>query len=253
MDYKIELDNKSGILLFTITREDKRNAINYEVMDGLGKAMDRALQEDVRVLAITGAGDKAFCSGGDLTAFHSLHTEQEAYGMLSQMGELLYKLAVFPKPTVAIINGTAVGGGCELAAACDYRIARTGAKIGFIQGGLSITTGWGGGTLLFERIENRFAFKMLSEAAVFQAEQLNEFGFIDRLHDKVGAEEVRAFFANEQLIDSNVLQAYKQMMIGKWQEGGLKSRMDKEIHTCAVLWAKDEHHQAVAAFLSKDT
>lgn len=252
MDYMVELDKESGILLFTITREERRNAINYNVMDGLRQAMDQALNEDVRILAITGKGDKAFCSGGDLSTFQSLQTEQEAYTMLSKMGELLYELAVFPKPTVALINGTAVGGGCELAVACDYRIARTGAKIGFIQGGLAITTGWGGGTMLFERIETRLAFKMLSEAAVFRAEQLDDFGFIDRLHDRAGMEEARAFFTNEQSIDSHVLHAYKQMMIRKWQAGDLKSRMEKEIRACSVLWGKEAHHQAVAAFLSKN-
>jgi enoyl-CoA hydratase len=252
MDYIVELDEESGILLFTIKREEKRNAVNYAVMDGLKAAVERAKKDDVRVLAITGEGERAFCSGGDLSVFHVLRTEKEAYDMLSKMGEVLYDLATLTKPTVALLNGSAVGGGCEIATACDYRIARTGVKMGFIQGSQAITTGWGGGTLLMERIEPRYAFKMLSEAAVFRAEQLDDFGFIDRLSEQAGLSEARAFFKNEQTVQSSVLTAYKKMRIAKWEAGDLRNRMKMEIKECAILWGQDAHHEAVASFLSKN-
>ncbi|OAH53676.1 MULTISPECIES: enoyl-CoA hydratase/isomerase family protein [Bacillaceae] len=252
MDYIVELDEQSGILLFTIKREEKRNAVNYAVMDGLKAAVERAKKDDVRVLAITGVGEQAFCSGGDLSIFHALRTEKEAYNMLAKMGDVLYKLATLPKPTVALLNGSAVGGGCEIAAACDYRIARTGVKIGFIQGCMAITTGWGGGTLLMERIEPRYAFKMLSEAAVFRAEHLDQFGFIDRISEQAELSEARAFFENEQTIKISVLTAYKKMLIAKWEAGDLRNRMKTEIKECAILWAQDAHQEAVASFLSKD-
>ncbi|OLN21485.1 enoyl-CoA hydratase [Domibacillus antri] len=251
MDYHIRLDTQSGILLFTISRQDRRNAVNYGVIKGLNEAVERAKQDDVRVLAVTGEGDRAFCSGGDLSVFHSLRTEKEAYAMLSKMGAVLYDLATLPKPTVALMNGTAVGGGCEIAAACDYRIARDGVKMGFIQGNQAITTGWGGGTLLMERIETRFAFKMLSEAAVFRAEQLEGFGFIDRVHERAGMEEAKRFFEHELAIHSTVLTAYKKILTAKWESSGLKERMEQEIRQCAILWEQEAHHEAVAAFLSK--
>ncbi|OMP68512.1 enoyl-CoA hydratase/isomerase family protein [Domibacillus epiphyticus] len=251
MEYTIKLDEQSGILLFTITRAEKRNAVNYTVMTGLKEAVERAKEDDVRVLAVTGEGDRAFCSGGDLSVFHSLRTEEEAYAMLSKMGAVLYELATLPKPTVALLNGTALGGGCEVAAACDYRIARSGVKIGFIQGRQSITTGWGGGTLLYERIEPRYAFKMLSEAAVFHAEQLEVFGFIDMIDERAGMDEARSFFENELTIHSTVLTAYKKMRIARWDSYGLKERIEQEIKQCAALWEQEAHHDAVANFLSK--
>ncbi len=145
MSYTI--DNHDGIMTFTINREEKRNAVNDEVMNGLQEVITYIRgHEDVRFLVVTGAGDKSFCSGGgDLSEFHSLETEDEAFGMLSKMGgKILYDLATLPVPTIALINGTAVGGGgCEIATACDFRLVASHAKCGFIQGTLAITSGWG--------------------------------------------------------------------------------------------------------------
>ena len=89
MDYLIH--NEDGIMTFTINREEKRNAINYAVMDGLKEVITYIKNhDDVRFLVVTGAGEKSFCSGGDLSEFHSLETEEEAFGMLNKMGQILY-------------------------------------------------------------------------------------------------------------------------------------------------------------------
>ncbi|WP_144466457.1 enoyl-CoA hydratase/isomerase family protein, partial [Bacillus sp. FDAARGOS_235] len=99
-----------------------------------------------------------------------------------RMGNLLYRLAVLPKPTVAALNGSAVGGGCELAAACDMRIAKAGTKAGFIQANLAITTGWGGASLLYERMNASLAFKLLTEGRVLSVQELLKYGFINEIY-----------------------------------------------------------------------
>ncbi|WP_261179315.1 enoyl-CoA hydratase/isomerase family protein [Anaerobacillus sp. CMMVII] len=113
----------------------------------------------MKIVVLTGAGTDAFCSGGDLSIFHHIHTKGEAKEMLLKMAKVLHKLFFFSKPTVAYLNGTTVGGGCEIATACDFRIAEKKLKIGFIQGRLGITTGWGGSTYLMERSINKTHFK----------------------------------------------------------------------------------------------
>lgn len=87
----------------------------------------------------------------------------------------------FPLPTFALINGIALGGGCEIATACDIRIARKGATLGFIQGQLSITTGWGGATLLYEKLSYEQAISFLYSAKKYQQTMQNIWGLYKRL------------------------------------------------------------------------
>ncbi|GLB61210.1 enoyl-CoA hydratase/isomerase family protein [Cytobacillus sp. NCCP-133] len=242
---------EDGLLVFTINRPQKRNAVSYEVMDGLEDALSKAGRSSIKAFAITGAGDHAFCSGGDLASFHLLKTEKEAFEMLSRMAGILKKLLFLPKPTVAILNGTAVGGGCELAAACDYRIAKAGAKAGFIQGTLAITTGWGGGTMLTEKLIPANAMKMLMEAALYSHEELTEMDFIDFVYEGEAIVSGRRFMQKMLLLESGVLRAYKEILIKKWKVNKIEERIDEEVRSCAILWEGESHHKQVELFMEK--
>lgn len=247
--YLIEEENE--ILRFTINREDQRNAINFEIMEGLEKVLELGEKGSYKALVISGAGRSAFCSGGDLSVFHRLKTEEEAYQMLSKMASILYRLLTFPKPTMAIINGPAVGGGCELATACDFRIARKGIKAGFIQGKLAITTGWGGGSMLLEKLEMANALKLLMTAEVFEVEQLKEMGFINEIFEDNGLEVSHIFFEKMFKLETEVLSAYKKILIGKWESTNLHKRIFEEVRSCAKLWESEAHHLQVNRFLKK--
>ncbi len=250
-DYVVTLDH-NGLLQFIINRPDRRNAINYEVMDGLLHAINECeTNPSVKVLLIRGVGDKAFCSGGDLKVFEGLKTEEEAYGMLSKMGEIVYRLATLPKPTIAYINGIAIGGGCEIATSCDYRIMSSTAKAGFVQGNLAITSGWGGGTLLLERIPSSDALHLLWSANVYSANELEKIGYIQQMIHR--SEEPNEIPFVQDLLSKpvTVLEAYKKLFLAKWDLFMIKKRINKEIRECARLWALDEHHHAVAKFLNK--
>ncbi|MBQ0138940.1 MAG: enoyl-CoA hydratase/isomerase family protein [Kurthia sp.] len=251
MSYTI--DEQDGVLLFTLNRPERRNAVNDEVMEGFKKVIDYVhTHSSVRFLVITGTGEKAFCSGGDLAEFHSLVTEQQAFSMLSKMAEILYDWATLPVPTIALINGAAVGGGCEIATACDFRIVSREAKCGFIQGTLAITSGWGGATYLFERgLRHDRAMKMLVDAQTYDSGQLDEVGWATKVYDGDKFEALNQFIEFMRNINPGVHKAYKEIEIRKWAEKNLKQRVMEEVAQCAKLWEGDAHAQAVQRFLSK--
>ena len=247
MSYKIEVADE--IMTFTIDRPHIRNAVNDEVIEGLEKLVKRAGESEIRFVIITAAGDQAFCSGGDLSVFHALRTEEEAYPMLKRMGEALYAVKTLPVPVIALVNGTAVGGGCEIATACDYRLVRAHAKCGFIQGALAMTSGWGGGTYLFEALQHDRALQMLGEARVYTSAELEKNGWATKIIRTDS--DIADFFASMKKVRPEVHRAYKEMATRKWQETNLKKRVDAEIQRCAELWSKDAHHDAVDRFLNK--
>lgn len=247
MSYKIEMTD--GMMTFTIDRPQIRNAINDEVIQGLEKLVDRVHNENPQFIVITAAGEQAFCSGGDLSVYQNLRTKEEAYPMLKKMGDVLYKVKSLPVPVIALVNGTAVGGGCEIATACDYRLVWNHAKCGFIQGTLAITSGWGGGTYLFEILPHGQALKMLSEAHAYTADEVKDNGWATKIiHSE---EDIEEFFTRMRKIRPEVHRAYKEIAIREWQESGLKERADAEILRCSELWAEDAHHEAVEGFMNR--
>jgi enoyl-CoA hydratase len=252
LSYFIE-KRDSGFLLFTIARSDKRNAINYEVMHGLTEAISLAEDPSIKALVITGEGDRAFCSGGDLSVFHQLKTKEEANVMLSKMSNILISILTMTKPTIALINGTAIGGGCELAAACDFRLARKGVKAGFVQGKQAITTGWGGGTILAEKLPATGSMKLLMEADIQTAEYLKEVGFIDLIYSSDPISSCEAYLEKLLAVELSVLESYKMMWIRKWKESKLRERIEEEVSNCSVLWESENHHRYVQNFISKKT
>lgn len=247
MSYKIDLSD--GILTFTIDRPHIRNAINDEVIQGLEELVAQVHSDNPQFVIITASGEQAFCSGGDLSVYQNLRTRNEAYPMLKKMGDVLYQVKTLPVPVVALINGMAVGGGCEIATACDYRLVRSHAKCGFIQGTLAITSGWGGGTYAMETLPHAEALKMLSEAKVYTANELLENGWATKVVDS--DTDVDEFFHSMKKILPEVHRAYKEIAIRKWQSSNLKDRVNEEIRICAELWEADAHHEAVERFLNK--
>lgn len=253
MSYKIEFND--NIATFTINRPAMRNAINTEVMDGLASFLAQLEEnEKIAFAVITGSGDRAFCSGGDLTEFHGYHTADEAFPMLSKMAGLLYRLSTLPMPVIALVNGAAVGGGCEIASACDYRVVMSTAKAGFIQGTLAITSGWGGATQLFEKLSRHdHTLKLLSEAKIHTAQQLKELGWATEVIEGDAQVGLDCFIDRMKSIHPNVHRSYKRVATANWVNNNVRERMVEEARQCSLLWESEAHHQAVAEFLNKKT
>ncbi|WP_409294474.1 enoyl-CoA hydratase/isomerase family protein [Peribacillus sp. SCS-26] len=243
---------ENGLFRIIINRPERRNAVNYDVMAGLKEALETAEKErSIKAVLIRGEGDAAFCSGGDLKEFHSLGTKADAYEMLSEMGSIVFRLLTLKKPTIAFLNGAAVGGGCEIAAACDIRVAVPGIKLGFVQGNQGITTGWGGATILYEKLPVSACLRLLLSGQILTAGTARDLGFIDFVLDSVESGEWADYLNALLNKEPEVLSAYKRLLIRKWEEGNLHVRIQEEIAECSRLWVSEAHMEAVGRFTGK--
>ena len=138
------LEGNNGIVIIKINRPEVLNAINVDVIAELSNTIDAiGLDDNIRAVIITGAGEKSFCAGADLNYVVNLSPiEAERYA--TTIHNLLNKIESLPRPVIAAINGYALGGGCEIALACDIRIASSNAKIGQTEVKVGIPPGWGG-------------------------------------------------------------------------------------------------------------
>jgi len=141
----VRVERIAGAALIVIDRPQAQNAISRPTMAELGAALDEvAADPEIRVVALRGQGERVFVSGGDLKELASIRTEDEAQAMAMTMRTLLDRVASLPVPVVAAINGHAYGGGCEVAVACDFRLAAADVKLAFNQVDLAIMPAWGG-------------------------------------------------------------------------------------------------------------
>ena len=126
------------------------------------------------------------------------------------------------------------------------------AKAGFIQGTLAITSGWGGASQLFVKMNNHDAtLKLLSEAKIHTAQQLRTIGWATEIYDGTPQEGLENFISNMKKIHPSVHRAYKRIAIKNWEKSGLQDQMLEEAAQCAKLWESDAHHEAVDKFLKK--
>jgi enoyl-CoA hydratase len=239
-----------GYIKITLNRPQKRNAISIDLANELHQALQMAVKEqDIKFLVLTGEGNKAFSSGGDLTEFHGEMMEEEAYTRLSKIKEVLLYLTTFPLPTICLLNGHSRGGGCELATSCDFRYAKEGTNHGFVQGKLGIMPGFGGGALLYKRMDPALAYYWLVTSEVYQAETLKERGWIHQIYkDEDREEEILKPFIEKH---PDQMKIFKSQLLSHPMFNQLKEEMEAEVRSCAKLWMIDEHKMAVEAFFHR--
>ncbi|WP_269082446.1 enoyl-CoA hydratase/isomerase family protein [Aneurinibacillus tyrosinisolvens] len=172
--------------------------------------------------------------------------------MLMRVARLLSRIDRFPKPTIAMINGAAIGGGSEFAAACRFRMASNRARMGFVQIGMHIITGWGSGTRLMEKIGTNKALSLLLTGEMFEAGEGAEIGFLDGVfpHERLRSE-VFAFAAKIAAQPLASIEAY--MKVAKMVDARLPQEVciEEEINLCSDLWGSESHYGIVQKFLQK--
>ena len=175
-----ELDK--GTLVITVNRPDKMNALNKDVISELGKVIDEVYSnEEIKTAIITGAGEKAFVAGADISEFLSLGKEGGA--ALAKVGQdsVFNKIENSPKPIIAAVNGFALGGGCELAMSCHFRIASANAKFGQPEVNLGLIPGYGGTQRLTQLVGKGKAMELMMSADMVGADEAKTIGLVNHV------------------------------------------------------------------------
>ena len=174
-------EQKDAVGIITINREKALNALNSTVLNELDATLDQVNLNEVRCLILTGAGQKSFVAGADIGEMSSLTKEQgEAFG--KKGNDVFRKLETFPIPVIAVVNGFALGGGCEIAMSCDIRICSDNALFGQPEVGLGITPGFGGTQRLARLVGAGMAKQMIYTARNIKADEALRIGLVNAVY-----------------------------------------------------------------------
>lgn len=253
MDYKnLIFEQRERVGLVTINRPQAQNSISIETMHEMGHLLDHIEKDtDLRALVITGAGDTAFVAGGDLKDFRSLDSFQAGRRMSLYMQGILNRFEELDQPVIAAINGYAFGGGCELAVACDFRIAAEGAQLGFRQVRFGIMTGWGGAQRLLRLVGRSKALELLLTGDIVTAQEALKIGLVDRVAPAGGVLEAALELAGRIAQNPPLALANIKRAIVKGWEMPMRAAMEYEAELFAATWDSEDHREAEQAFAEK--
>ena len=180
MDYStIKTEVENNIFTITINRPDKLNALNRTVLDELDNVIDSVYADDnIKAVIITGAGEKAFIAGADISEFISVE-DNEGVSLAKRGQALFFRIENCPKPVIAAVNGFALGGGCELAMACHFRLASTNVKFGQPEVNLGLIPGYGGTQRLTMHIGKGKAMELMMTGNMIDADEAKSLGLIN--------------------------------------------------------------------------
>ena len=187
----LDLQTDIHIAIIKINRPEVLNALNKEIMTELSQALDIVSTDDgIKVIVITGTGERSFCAGADIRYVVNVDPlEAERYATF--VHTLLNKIENLQKPVIAAINGYALGGGCELALACDIRIASSNAKIGQTEVTIGIPPGWGGTQRLLRIVGPAKAKELIYTGKMITAEEAERIGLVNKVVSLTAEEEGR--------------------------------------------------------------
>ena len=244
----VEIDER--VATVTINRPDKRNALSAAVRADLIAAVTRLNDDDdVRVIVITGAGDKAFVAGADISEFARRTPLEQRAAMDSP--RVFDVVADSPKPTIASINGFALGGGCELAMACDTRIAARSARLGQPEVRLGILPGGGGTQRLPRLVGTGRALRLMLTGEMIDAESAYAAGLVDEVVDDAVLRERTRELARSIAAHSPVALRLIKEAVRAATEAPLSAGLRHERELFITAFSSDDRTEGVSAFLEK--
>lgn len=244
------VETTNNICVITINRPDKLNALNKTVMDELNSAIDEVYDNaNIKSAIITGAGNKAFVAGADISEFQGL---TNAEGMdLAQKGQFIFsRIEEAPKPIVAAVNGFALGGGCELAMACHFRIAAENARFGQPEVNLGLIPGYGGTQRLTQLIGKGRAIELLITGNMLDAATALQYGLVNYV---VAQDEL----LNKARSILEVVNTRAPLAVGRCIRAAnavfdhTKNGFTEEVNLFGECFATEDMKEGAAAFLEK--
>lgn len=251
MSYEtLRVERVGAVAILTIDRPEKRNALNARVRAELVAAIAAMETEpSVRVIVLTGAGEKAFVAGADIGEFAERTPLEQREAMTG--GRAFEAVAGCGKPTVAMINGFALGGGCELALACDVRVAADTAKLGQPEVGLGIIPG-GGGTQRLPRVVGMGqAMRLILSGDLIDADEALRIGLVDLVHPAAELRERTLELAGRIASRSPVALRMAKAAVRAAAEMPLSAGLRYETELFVTCFASDDKREGVSAFLEK--
>jgi enoyl-CoA hydratase len=245
----IQLEREDAVALVTIDRPEALNALDVATLTELrDRLLELSGDDEIRVVILTGAGEKAFVAGADIKYMSGLGVEEaKAWGALGhEAGRLLETM---PKPTIAAVNGFALGGGCELALACDLRFASSSAKFGQPEVNLGIIPGWGGTQRLARVCGLGVAKELIFTGRVIGAEESLRIGLVNAVHDPVldKAREVAAPLAAKSPIALRLMKRLANRALG----GDHAANLQAEGESFGELFSSNDAKEGMTAFVEK--
>ena len=248
------LDN--GIFTITINRPEKLNALNVAVFNDLDKALDEILiNPEIKTAIITGAGPKAFVAGADITEFNGLNKE-EAMALAKRGQDIFFKIENSKKPIVAAVNGFALGGGCELAMACHFRLCSENAKFGQPEVNLGLIPGYGGTQRLTQLIGKGKSMELQMTAHLIDASQALQLGLVNHvttLENLLERTKDILFIIQSKapIAIGKVIECVNVAVVNDSAYTNGKSGYDKEIEAFGDCFVTEDMIEGTTAFLEK--
>lgn len=277
----IQLEPQGDIAILRINRPEALNAMNLDVISELSKIIDIiAADESIKTVVITGAGERSFCAGADISYMVNIDPMQaEKYATSAQ--DVINKIDRLEKPVIAAVNGFALGGGCELAMACDIRIASSNAKIGQPEVTIGIPPGWGGTQRLMRLVGPAKAKELIFTGKMITADEAYQIGLVNKVinlgsDDKIPPEAPKGDAAkekeraneisktlNRKLMDESLALAKEiaknsftavkvsKKLINRGMDTDLETGLRLEIYGWALCFAHEDRQKMMSAFLNK--
>lgn len=247
----VTLEQKGPVGIITMNRPEALNALNDQVLRDLDAVLDQVEEnEEILVAVLTGAG-RSFVAGADIGQMSTLTAAQaKQFGVLGN--RVFLKLENLSKPTIAAVNGFALGGGCELTMACDIRLASEKAKFGQPEVGLGITPGFGGTQRLPRLVGSANAMELILTARNISAAQAKELGLVSHVYAPEELMEKALELANAIAANAQVAVRQSKAAIRRGLQTDMATAVAYESEAFGLCFATEDQKDAMNAFLNKE-